>query len=64
MQLPEGSAFGTATCAHRVKGGNVNTDRWEPEHRRGSAVAEVVAGSGGCRRPGGTAGAPHWSEQR
>ena len=38
--VPEGWVWGTATAAHQVEGGNVNTDWWEFEHDPDSAAVE------------------------
>ena len=38
--FPDGFAWGTATAAHQVEGGNWNNDWWEWEHRSGTNCAE------------------------
>ena len=45
MQFPDGFAWGTATAAHQVEGGNWNNDWWAWEHTPGS----------GCTEPSGDA---------
>ena len=39
-EFPSGFLWGTATAAHQIEGGNVNTDWWEWEHRPGSVCVE------------------------
>jgi beta-glucosidase len=38
--FPDGFAWGTATAAHQIEGGNTNNDWWRWEHTPGSGVAE------------------------
>src|SRR5690606_16007577 len=38
--FPDGFAWGAATAAHQVEGGNWNSDWWEFEHREGTICAE------------------------
>jgi beta-glucosidase len=38
--FPEGFAWGTATAAHQIEGGNVNNDWWAFEHAPGTICAE------------------------
>jgi len=38
--FPDGFAWGTATAAHQIEGGNTNNDWWRWEHTAGSGVAE------------------------
>lgn len=38
--FPDGFAWGTATAAHQIEGGNWNNDWWAFEHTSGSGVAE------------------------
>jgi beta-glucosidase len=40
LAFPGGFLWGTATAAHQVEGGNVNSDWWEFEHRAGTPVHE------------------------
>jgi beta-glucosidase len=40
MQFPDGFMWGTATAAHQVEGGNVNSDCWVLEHLKPSPFAE------------------------
>jgi beta-glucosidase len=39
--FPEHFLFGTATAAHQIEGGNVNSDWWDFEHDPQSGVADV-----------------------
>lgn len=39
--FPKGFLWGTATAAHQIEGGNVNSDWWAFEHDPTSGVAEV-----------------------
>ena len=32
MKFPKGFLWGTATAAHQVEGGNINSDYWLMEH--------------------------------
>ncbi len=41
IRFPDGFLWGTATAAHQVEGGNVNTDWWEFEHDPTSGCADV-----------------------
>ncbi|MEI8051360.1 MAG: family 1 glycosylhydrolase [Actinomycetes bacterium] len=40
LEFPEGFLWGTATAAHQIEGGNVNSDWWEFEHAPNTVVAE------------------------
>ncbi len=40
LEFPDGFLWGTATAAHQVEGGNVNSDWWEFEHRAGTPCVE------------------------
>ncbi|MGO9603068.1 MAG: glycoside hydrolase family 1 protein [Candidatus Binataceae bacterium] len=40
MKFPDGFLWGTATAAHQVEGGNVNTDSWVLEHIKSTRFAE------------------------
>jgi beta-glucosidase len=40
LVFPESFLWGTATAAHQIEGGNVNTDWWAFEHAEGTPVAE------------------------
>ncbi len=43
--FPDGFAWGTATAAHQIEGGNTNNDWWAFEHTEGSGCVES---SGDC----------------
>ena len=40
LTFPDGFLWGTATAAHQIEGGNVNSDWWVFEHQEGTPVAE------------------------
>ena len=40
IEFPEGFLWGTATAAHQVEGGNVNSDWWAFEHTAGTPCVE------------------------
>jgi len=40
MKFPDGFIWGTATAAHQVEGGNVNSDYWLMEHLRATPFME------------------------
>ena len=40
LTFPVGFLWGTATAAHQIEGGNVNSDWWVFEHQEGTPVAE------------------------
>jgi beta-glucosidase len=40
MKFPQGFLWGTATAAHQVEGGNVNSDAWLLEHVDGTIYSE------------------------
>jgi beta-glucosidase len=40
MKFPDGFLWGTATAAHQVEGGNVNSDYWVLEHVNGTSFTE------------------------
>jgi beta-glucosidase len=40
LEFPDGFYWGTATAAHQIEGGNVNSDWWRFEHTPGSGASE------------------------
>jgi beta-glucosidase len=40
LRFPDGFYWGTATAAHQIEGGNVNSDWWRFEHTPGSGTSE------------------------